>query len=137
MVSNGVISPKSDGFFRITLDARNVNKAIIGTNHPIPRHDDINSKLTGCKIFSKIDFKYDFWQIELDESSRYLTVFHTNDKPFRYKHLTVGIKPAQRELNVALKPIFANIDNVHLIHDDLINATTTMREHAQTIRYVI
>ena len=84
-----------------------------------------------------MDFKSDFCQIELDESSRYLTVFHTNDKLFRYKRLTMGIKPAQGELNVALKPIFANIDNVHLIHDDLINATTVMKEHTQTIRYVI
>ena len=49
-----------------------------------------------------MDFKSEFWQIELDESSRYLTVFHTNDKFYRYKHLTMGIKPPQGELNVAL-----------------------------------
>ena len=84
--------------------------------------------------FSKMDFKSAFWQIELDESSRYLTVFHTNDKGFTYKRLTMGIKPAyQGEFDVALKPIFASIDNVHLIHDDLIIATATMREHIQNI----
>ena len=64
----------------MTLDACNVNKAIIPTNHPIPQHEDIKAKLAGCKWFSKMDFKSAFWQIELDESSRYLTVFHTNDK---------------------------------------------------------
>ena len=47
------------------------------------------------------------------------------------------IKPTQGELNVALKPIFADIDNMHLTHDDLIIATTTMIEHTQTIRYVM
>ena len=30
-VSNAVIAPKSDGSIRIMLDARNMNKAIIGT----------------------------------------------------------------------------------------------------------
>ena len=87
----------------MTLNACNVNKAITPTNHPIPRHEEIKAKLAGCKWLSKMDLKSTFWQIELDESSRYLTVFHTNDKLCRYKRLTMGIKPAQGELNVALK----------------------------------
>ena len=81
-----------------------------------------------------MDFKSAFWQIELDGSSRYLKVFHTNNKFFRHKRFTMVIKPTKEELNVALKPIFADIDNMH---DDLIIATTTMIEHTQTIRYVM
>lgn len=136
-VSNAVIAPKPDGGIRMTLDARNVNKAILQTNHPIPRHEDIKAKLAGCKIFSKLDFKSAFWQIELHESSRYLTVFHANDKLYRYKCLTMGIKPAQGELNVALKPLFSNIKNVYLIHDDLVIATKVMTEHIQAIQEVM
>ena len=44
----------------MTLDARNVNKAILPTNHPIPRHEDINAKLVECNIFSKMDLKSAF-----------------------------------------------------------------------------
>ena len=40
---------------RVTLDARNVNKAVLSTNLPIPRHEDIKAKLSGCKFFSKLD----------------------------------------------------------------------------------
>ena len=54
-VSNAVIAPKTDGSIKMSLDARNVNKAIIPTNDPIPRHEDIKSKLTRCKWFSKMD----------------------------------------------------------------------------------
>ena len=53
-VSNAVIAPKTDGSIRMTLNACNVNKAIISTNHPTPQHEDIKAKLTGCKWFSKI-----------------------------------------------------------------------------------
>ena len=84
-----------------------------------------------------MDFKSTFWQIELDESSRHLKVFHTNDKLYRYKRLTMGIKLAQGELNVALNPLFMSTDNVHLIHDDLILATKTVSEHIQTIRRIM
>ena len=48
----------------------------------------------------------------------------------------MGIKPAKEGLNVALKQIFANIDNIHLIHDNLTIATT-MKEYIQIISYVM
>ena len=82
LVSNVVIAPKPDASITITLNVRNVNKAIIGTTHPILQHKDIKAKLAGCKILLKMDFKSFFWQIESDKFSRYLTVFHTNNKLF-------------------------------------------------------
>ena len=36
-ISNVVLAPTPDGAIRVTLDARNVNKAIELTNLPIPR----------------------------------------------------------------------------------------------------
>ena len=122
-ISNTVIAPKTDGNIRMTLDARNLNKAIMSTNLPIPRHEDVKSKLAGCKIFSKMDFKSAFWQIVIEEESRYLTVFHANDKLYRYKRLTMGLKPAQGELNTALKPVSV--------------ATKTEEEHVKAIEEVM
>ena len=136
-ISNAVIAPKADGAIRMTLDARNVNKAIQASNLPIPRQEDIKAKLSGAKVFSKMDFKSAFWQLELHPDSRYLTVFHANDKLYRYKRLTMGVKPAQGELNMALQPLFANIPQAHLIHDDLIVAATTNAEHNQAIEAVM
>ena len=48
-------------------------------------------------------------------------------------HLTMVIKPVQGELNVTLKPMFMQIDNMNLIHDDLIIANKTSSEHITTI----
>ena len=73
-VSNIVITPKANGSLKMTLDAHNINKAIIPNNHPI-RQQDIKSKLAGCTLFSKMDFKSAFWQIEPEDFSRYVTVF--------------------------------------------------------------
>ena len=136
-ISNAVIAPKADGAIRMTLDARNVNKAIQAFNLTIPRQEDIKAKLSGAKVFSKMDFKSAFQQLELHQDSRYLTVFHAKGKLYRYKRLTMGVKPAQGELNMALQPLFANIPQAHLIHDDLIVATTTNAEHNQAIEAVM
>ena len=43
-VSCAVIVPKTDGSIRITLNSRNVNKAIISTNQTIPKQEDIGLK---------------------------------------------------------------------------------------------
>ena len=68
-ISNCQIAPKSDGSLRMTLDAREVNKAIQSSNLPIPKQEDIKASLANKKVFSKMDLKSAFWQIELHPSS--------------------------------------------------------------------
>ena len=78
-ISRAVVAPKPGGGLRVTLDARNINKAIQSSNLPIPRQEDIKAQLSGSKVFSRLDFKHAFWQLELHPDSRYLTVFNVND----------------------------------------------------------
>ena len=91
-VSCAVIVPKTDISIHITLDARNANKAITSTNQPIPKQEDIRVEYHGARYFSTLDFKSAFWQLELQPDSRYLTVFHANDKLCQYTRLTMGGK---------------------------------------------
>ena len=89
-VSCVVIVPKTDVSICNTLDARNINKAIVSTNQPIPKQEDIGAQLAGARYFSKLDFKSVFWQLELHPYSCYLTVFRANDKLYQYKTSTGG-----------------------------------------------
>ena len=102
LVSCAVIVPKTDGSIRITLDARNVNKAIISTNQSIPKQEDISTQLAGARYFSKLDFKSAFWQLELHPDSRYLTVLHANDNFYQCTRLIMAVKPAHGERNAVL-----------------------------------
>ena len=54
-----------------------------------------------------------------------------------YTKLIMGVKPAQGELNAALKRIFCHIPNVYLIHDDLIIAAKTFNEHNLALEEVM
>ena len=128
-ISNLVLAPKDDNDIRITLDMREPNHAILDTGLPIPRAEDIRKELAGCKYFTKLDLASAFYQLELDEQSRYLTVFHHKGKLKRYTRLTMGAKPASGELNKALRPLFNGLAAVHIIHDDIVIATPTLAEH--------
>jgi len=132
-ISNTVLSPKDDGGTRVTVDMRAANKAIKQTNIPIPRPEEISSQLSGYKLFSKIDFKSAFHQLEIDEESRPLTVFHANGRLMRYKRLTMGTSPASGELNKALRPLFDDIDHAYVIQDDLIVAGQADEDHNATL----
>ena len=47
------------------------------------------------------------------------------------------LKPPQGEINVALRPIFTQIGNVHLIHDDVNFTSETFEDHGKVIRKVM
>ena len=136
-VSNPVLQPKADGGMRVTVDMKNVNKAIKQTNIPIPRVEDIKARLANCKVFSKLDFKSAFFQLELDEESKRLTVFHAGNRLMRLNRLVQGCSPSSGELSKALAPLFMSLPQVHMIHDDLVVATATQQEHEVVLNKVL
>ena len=84
MVDQGIITPvtesmewvsslayphKPDVSLHIFLDPRDLNKAIIREHHRAPTVDEIMHKLSGAKVFSKLDAKDGFWSIHLDTPS--------------------------------------------------------------------
>ena len=70
--------PKMDGGVRICSDyKRTVNTQMEIAHHPLPTVELITSKLSGNTVFSKIDLKTAFQQLELDETSKELCTVNT------------------------------------------------------------
>ena len=75
--------PKKDGKIRICLDPKDLNKAILRENYPMPTIEEIATRLHGAKVFSVLEAKNGFWHVKLDEEPTCLATFHT---PFgRYR----------------------------------------------------
>ena len=88
-------------------------------------------------MFSKLALRQAFHQLELDEESCLIAVFHAGDRLMRYRRLTMGAKPASGELNKALSPIFQDIPYAHVIHDDIINEAPTKEQHDHALEKVL
>ena len=56
---------KADGSLCICLDPHDLNKAIIWEHYKAPTLDEITHKLSGAKVFLKLDAKDRFWSIHL------------------------------------------------------------------------
>ena len=78
-ISNPVSTPKDDGRICITIDMGEANKAVLSTNIPIHRAEDIRATLSSCKFLNKLGFKSTFHQIGIAEESQYITVFYARD----------------------------------------------------------
>lgn len=132
-VSNLAVVFKDNGSLRVTVDLRGVNAELRDTHVPIPTPESIRARLVGCTIFSKLDFTQSFHQLTLDEESRNLTVFRSGGQLYRYKRMSMGLKPASGELAAACFRAFGDIKNVHTIHDDVIVAAPTREAHYQAL----
>ena len=73
-----VPKPNQHDKLRIVIDARAVNCAIERERHKAPTLDELVVDLNGAKFFSKIDLRDAYHQIEIDEKSKYITVFRTS-----------------------------------------------------------
>lgn len=91
-VSPVVVAPKASGDIRLCVDMRKANQAIIRERIPIPTVDEVLENLNGGRVFSKLDLRLGFHQIELDEESRDITTFATHEGLFRYKRPSFGVK---------------------------------------------
>ena len=62
----------------------------------IPTVDDLLQDMNGSKIFSKLDLKWGYHQLELSSESREIT-FVTHARLYCYKWLLFGVASANTE----------------------------------------
>ena len=76
-ISSAVIIAKSNGSIRVSLDPRDLNKAIKCNRHYVRSIDDIIPKVAGATHFSILDARSGYWQVKIDEESSKLCTFNT------------------------------------------------------------
>lgn len=91
------------------MDIRAVNEAIVADVFPLPHLEDLLTELGGASVFSKLDARSAYHQVDSAMESRDLTAFITSWGLFRFKRVPFGLASApaafQRMMEQMLKGI--------------------------------
>ena len=116
---------------------RRANQAIRRARHPIPTVDEITQSISGSKVFSKLDLKWGYHQLELSPESREITTFATHCGLFRYKRLLFGVNSASEQYQYEIQTALAGIEGQENISDDIIIHGRDQKEHDLRLEKVI
>ena len=80
---------KPDGDLHICIDCKDLNQSIIQEHYKPPTLEEITHKLSGAKVFSKVDAYKGFFAYRLDYESSLKTTFNTIPTKGRYRYLKI------------------------------------------------
>ena len=133
-----MIARKGNGSLRICGDYRlTANRVATPYQYPLPRVEELFSKLTGATVFSKIDLRSAYNQLPLDEASRqYLTV-NTHRGLLRPTRLSFGYSSAPALFQQTLETLLAGIPGVGVFLDDVVVSGASVDSHNAALRVVL
>ena len=88
-------------------------------------------------VFSKLDLRWGFDQIELEPNSRDVTSCATDDVIFRYKRLSFGVNAAPEKYQHIITQTMAGLKGVANIADDLVVHGKDSEEHDRNLIKVL
>lgn len=99
--------------------------------------EEIVSAMPGAKVFSVLDAKSGFLQIELDEASSLLTIFNTPIGRFRWLRLPFGLKCSPEIFQRIMDEMLDGISGAISVMDDILIAAPSAKEHDEILQKVI
>ena len=128
-VSNLTIALKKNGAIRLCVDLREVNKAVIPDQYPLPTVNELFHTFRGAAVFTKIDLRWGYNQIPLAEDSRQLTAFITHQGLYQYKRMPFGLSSAPAAFQKIIAHIVNGIEGTVNLLDDIVVSGRTQQEH--------
>nr|GEY89318.1 putative reverse transcriptase domain-containing protein [Tanacetum cinerariifolium] len=124
---------KKDGYFRICIDYRELNKLTFKNRYPLLRIDDLFDQLQGSQFFSKIDLRSGYHQLRVHEDDIPKTVFRTRYGHFEFTIMPFGLTNAPAVfmdlMNRVCRPYLDKFMIVFI--DDILIYSKTQEEHVE------
>jgi hypothetical protein len=116
------IIPKKDGRVCWISDYRKLNEILVRSTYPLPRIQDILTRQTGYKFFTKIDISMQYYTFELTDRASWLCVIVTPFGKFRYKRLPMGVTLLSPDIaQQIMDEIFEDMEETEVYLDDIGN----------------
>ena len=124
---------------RMCVDYRALNAITMRNAGPLPRIDDMLSVLAGAKVFSAIDLRQAYHQVQLQPSDWPKTAFKTPFGLYEYRTLSFGLTNAPAAFQSVMNNLFRPYLNAFVAAylDDILIFSKTPEEHERHLRLVL
>ena len=132
-----VLVPKPNGNVRICGDFKvTVDPLVEIDKYPLPRIDDIFASLSQGQMFSKIDLKDAYLQMEVENSTKELLTINTHRRLFHYTRLAYGTASAPAIFQRTIEQVMSGVPGTKVILDNMIVTGKTDQEHLENLETV-
>ena len=137
--SNVVLVKKKDGTLRFCIDLRRLNNNTIKDSYALPRTEETFDALHGSCIFSTLDLKSSYWQVEIEENDKHKTAFRVGNLGFfECNRMPFGLTNApatfQRLIETCMGDLHLNSCLLYL--DDIVVFSKSFEEHLTRLEAV-
>ena len=131
-----IVVPKGDGGKHLVIDYRALNKVTRKFAWPMPKVEDIFSKLNGATYFTTLDLCAGYHHIPLEKSSIPKTAFNSPFGKYEYIKVPFGLAQALAYFQELMTGILKDFPFAMAYLDDIIIFNRTPQEHLTHIHMV-
>ena len=129
---------KEDGTIRVCGDYKvTANQAILVDSHPIPRIEELFTKMSGGVVFTKLDLSHAYLQLSLDETAKKYLVINTHKGLYEYNRLPFGVSFVPAIFQRTMKNLLQGLEHVAVYINDILITGCTEEEHLKTLDEVL
>ena len=133
---------KNDGSLRLCIDYRQLNRATIHNQYPLPRIDELFDQLQGSRVYSKIDLRSGYHQLKVRENDVSKTAFKTRYGHYKFLVIPFGLTNAPAAFMDLMNKVFSPyLDKFVIVFiDDILvysGSPEEQAEHLQTVLQIL
>ncbi|CEL55040.1 hypothetical protein RSOLAG1IB_01048 [Rhizoctonia solani AG-1 IB] len=131
--------PKKDGSRRLVVDYRKLNARSKKNVYPLPRPDNLMSKLRGAKLFTKLDLRWGYNNVRVKEGDEWKTAFRTKYGLFETLVMPFGLSGAPGAFQAMMNEVFQDLLDVTVIIylDDILIFSQNPADHEKHVKEVL
>ncbi|KAF8752208.1 hypothetical protein RHS01_07841 [Rhizoctonia solani] len=130
---------KADGSLRLVVDYRKLNDVTHKNVYPLPRQDNLMAKLRHAKIFTKLDLRWGYNNVQIRKGDEWKTAFRTKYGLFEYLVMPFGLTNAPAAFQHFMNNLFRNLIDVTVVIylDNILIFSKDPKDHPTHVREVL